>query len=53
MLSTDDEKFGGKGIKNNKVYAKQDKNKKLYITVDIPPLSTIYFYKKASQKKGR
>ena len=51
VLSTDDEKFGGKGIKNNKVYAKQDKNKKLYITVDIPPLSTIYFYKKASQKK--
>ena len=52
VLSTDDEQFGGKGIKNNKVYAKQDKNKKLYITVDIPPLSTIYFYKKTSLKKG-
>lgn len=51
VLSTDDEKFGGKGLKNNKVYAKQDKDKRLFITIDIPPLSTLYFYKKALIKK--
>ncbi len=53
IFSSDDEKYGGKGIKNNKVRALSGKmhGKAQYIKLNIPAFSTTYFYKKASRKK--
>ncbi len=47
VFSTDDVQFGGKGIKNGSVLAKKGEmhGKKQYISIKIPPLSTLYFYK--------
>ena len=47
IFSSDDEKYGGKGIKNNKVRALSGKmhGKAQYIKLNIPAFSTTYFYK--------
>ncbi len=49
IFSTDDVAFGGKGIGNGDVFTRKGKmhGNDQYISMDIPPLSTLYFYKKS------
>ena len=46
------EKYGGSGVKNNKVRTKKGEvyGKPQYLSLKIPAFSTIYFYKKAPSK---
>lgn len=55
VFSTDDKAFGGAGIRNEKVYSKSLKEFKQqhYISITIPPFSTLYFYKKAPSTKKK
>ena len=55
VFSSDDESFGGSGIKNGKVTAKKGdwNGQKFYISVTVPPFSTVYFYKKKPNKKTK
>ena len=47
VLSTDDVHFGGRGVTNGCVSAKKGEmhGRKQYISIKIPPLSTLFFYK--------
>ena len=51
VFSTDDELYGGSGLKNEKVTAKSKgiNGHKYHIAIDIPPFSTLYFYKRAKK----
>ncbi len=53
IFSTDDENFGGSGIKNGRVYARKGNmhSHEQYISIKTPAFSTIYFYKKANKPK--
>ncbi len=54
VFSTDDEKYGGSGLKNEKVISKSKgiNGHKYHISIDIPPFSTTYFYKRGPKKKN-
>lgn len=54
VFSSDDERFGGSGLKNEKVTSKSKgiNGHKYHISVDIPPFSTTYFYKRGPKKKS-
>lgn len=54
VFSTDDEEFGGSGIKNGKVSAKRGEfnGKDYYVSLTLPPFSTVYFYKRKPNKKS-
>lgn len=53
VFSTDSSAYGGKGASNGKIRAKKGvmHGKQQYLSLDIPPFSTIYIYKKASKAK--
>jgi len=53
VFSTDDVRYGGSGFKNERVNTKSKgiNGQKYHISVDIPPFSTLYFYKRANKKK--
>ena len=55
LFSTDDVKYGGKGITNCKVTAKAGKmhGNDQYVSLNIPAFSTVYFYKKAPKNKNQ
>ena len=55
VFSSDDESFGGSGIKNAKVTAKKGvfNGKDYHLSLTLPPFSTIYFYKRKPQKKSK
>ncbi len=52
IFSTNDEKYGGNGKSTKKASAKAGafNGHKYHISIDIPPFSTLYFYKKAPKK---
>ena len=54
VFSTDDEIFGGGGIKNGKITTFSGKmhGQKQHIKITIPPFSTVYFLKKATKKNN-
>lgn len=54
VFSTDDSRYGGSGIKNEKVISKLKgiNGHKYHISIDIPPFSTTYFYKRGPKKKN-
>jgi len=53
VFSSDDEAFGGSNIKNEKVTAKKGifNGKDYYLSLTLPPFSTIYLYKKKPAKR--
>ncbi len=53
VFSSDEERFGGSGIKNNKVTAKKGEmhGKPYHVSLTLPPFSTIYFYKRKPNTK--
>ena len=53
VFTSDDERYGGSGLKNEKVTTKSKgiNGQKYHISIDIPPFSTLYFYKRANKKK--
>ncbi len=55
VFSSDNKDFGGQGIENGKVTAKKGNihGRDKYISLTLPPFSTLYFYKKkpAERKK--
>lgn len=53
VFSSDDTSFGGNGFKNQKASSKTKgiNGQKYHISIDIPPFSTLYFYKRAPKKK--
>ena len=55
VFSTDDKAFGGSGITNGKICAKRGKfnGKDYYVSVMLPPFSTVYFYKRKPNKKSK
>ena len=55
VFSSDDETFGGSGIKNGKITAKKGEwnGQNFHISVTVPPFSTVYFYKKKPNKKTK
>ena len=55
VFSSDDETFGGSGIKNGRVSAKKGEwnGQNFHISVTVPPFSTVYFYKKKPNKKTK
>ena len=55
VFSSDDETFGGSGIKNGKISAKKGEwnGQNYYISITVPPFSTVYFYKKKPNKKAK
>ena len=54
VFSSDDKRFGGSGLKNEKVISKLKgvNGQKYHISIDIPPFSTTYFYKRGPKKKN-
>jgi len=54
VFTTDDERFGGSGMKNGKVRSKKGKmhGQEQYISLKIPAFSTIYFYKRPGKTKN-
>ena len=55
VFTSDDIRFGGNGVKNERVTAKPKgvNGQKYHIAIDIPPFSTLYFYKRAGRKKDQ
>ena len=55
IFSTDDEEFGGKGIKNEKLTAKAGKihGRKQYLELTLPAFSTIFILKKAGSVRHK
>ena len=53
VFSTDEKRFGGRGIQNENVIATREEmhGRKYSISINIPPLSTLYFYKKSETVK--
>ncbi len=53
IFTTDDTRFGGGGIRNGEVYAKLKPmhGKDYSLSLTLPPFSTIYLYKKATDLK--
>jgi len=53
VFNTDDSAFGGEGITNGKITAKKGalNGREYYISVTLPPFSTVYFYKRKPVKK--
>ncbi len=53
VFSSDDVAFGGSGIKNGKVTAQKGEmhGQKYYVSLALPPFSTLYFYKKKTKRK--
>jgi len=53
IFSTDDKSFGGSGFKNTRITAKGGAmhDCKQFITVTLPPLTTIFFYKKIQKEE--
>ena len=53
VFSTDDAAFGGEGITNGKITAKKGvlNGREYFLSVTLPPFSTVYFYKRKPVKK--
>ncbi len=53
VFTTDDKRYGGSGLQNGKVISKSKEfnGQKYHISIDIPPFSTLYFYKRAPRNK--
>lgn len=55
VFSSEDTSFGGSGITNEKVTAKKGifNGKDYYLSLTLPPFSTVYFYKRKPAKKSK